>query len=968
MGSQTRTDDAGRETRRVAPHATQADHRAGDGELGPGENLGRYVILETVGRGGMGSVARAYDPKLRREVALKRLRSDALGDEPRQRLVREAQAMAQLTHPNVVAVYDVEASAEAVVLVMEFVPGVTLRTWLRRPQRTWREVVDKLMAAGRGLAAAHAAGLVHRDFKPANVLVSDEGSVKVTDFGLAKAATGQDTWRARADKDIGPLPGDASIDHEIGLDMDLTGEFHVVGTPRYMAPEQHRGELLGPAADQYAWCVTLWEGLLGEPPFRNDRLRNLALQKGAGPPAWPPRSDIPLAVADVVRRGLDPRPQDRWPSIEAALEAIDLALRPRRTRPLLLGAVLATALVGGGTTALLGARETRCLGADEHLADTWNIARREDLRAAFEATGLPIAGDTHLRVARRFDDYSAAWIRSHTDACTATSIRGEQSVDVMDLRMACLYRARFDLVATVDLMTRADAETVRRAISMAEQLPSVTACEDIDALTSGRRRPSDPKSMQALDEVSAAIARARSAHAAGRYREGLEQVAAARDRARDLDDASLDAEISLLHGDLLERTGDYEASATAITEALRTALEAEAWDLAARAAAAGALVVGERLSRGPEGVLLGELAVGISRGQDGSGLLEAHARSYLAVALSSSGDVTIAEAELRAALELREHALGPDHPLVATSLHNLAATHLASGSTEQAVTELERAIEIRERSLGARHPDVGSSRTNLGEALRRLDRLEEAEREHRRAGAILREGFGSEHPHAASSANNYANVLADLGRFDDAEIAYREAQTTWERALGSDHPKVAKAMINRAGVLHQAGRSATARLVLQDVLSRWAGAPTPGPAVPIARVMLAEILEQAGEHEPALRELALARAAVDPSDVLLLARVAAGSGEALAALGRDLEALSELELALALAPARAGDPAAVARTELTLARVLWALAGRSRSLALAESAVERLEAHRHLREQAHEARRWISARRSESAI
>jgi tetratricopeptide (TPR) repeat protein len=254
-------------------------------ELGSG--LGRYLPIEELGRGGMGRVLRAYDPKLQREVALKVLHARAVDPLARARLVREARTMAKLGHPNVVAVYDVDDDPEhGVMLAMELVKGSTLRAWLRQQPRRWPEILAAFVEAGRGLAAAHGEGLLHRDFKPANVLIPHEGSggrgsCKVTDFGLAKLEhdQGPSTSGVRA-----PLP--ASSTDASGEVLTQAGT--VIGTPRYMAPEQHFGEALTSAADQFSFCVSLWDALYGEPPFTGNtptELGSLLSRSGAYPEA-----------------------------------------------------------------------------------------------------------------------------------------------------------------------------------------------------------------------------------------------------------------------------------------------------------------------------------------------------------------------------------------------------------------------------------------------------------------------------------------------------------------------------------------------------------------------------------------------------------------------------------------------------------------------------------------------------------
>jgi predicted Ser/Thr protein kinase len=306
------------------------------------DTVGRYRIENVLGEGGMGIVYAAFDPDLERRVALKLL-SSGEGTELRARLLREARAMARLAHPNVVTVYEVGTHGGRDFVAMELVEGETLKAWIEAGAHSPDEVLDAFLGAGSGLAAAHKAGIVHRDFKPHNVLRRRDGRILVTDFGLARgveaapAIAFETTLRpdAKPETKIDTTPSSSLS----GLTM--TGS--VLGTPAYMAPEQWSGAAVGPPADQFAFCVALWEALTGERPFTGPTIEKLReqVQKGA---RELDASKLPRAVREPLGRGLDPDPAKRWPTMDALLAA----LRPRRRAPLFVAG-------GAGLLAIAGA-------------------------------------------------------------------------------------------------------------------------------------------------------------------------------------------------------------------------------------------------------------------------------------------------------------------------------------------------------------------------------------------------------------------------------------------------------------------------------------------------------------------------------------------------------------------------------------------------------------------------------------
>ncbi|MBA3547636.1 MAG: serine/threonine protein kinase, partial [Nannocystis sp.] len=302
-------------------------------DLSPGTAIGRYMVLGRLGAGAMGVVYAAYDPELDRKVALKLLHPRGHSSlDSRLRLMREAKALARLSHPNVVAVHDVGTYAERVFLAMEFVDGKTLGAWLKEQPQPWEQVVAVMRKAGEGLAAAHVAGLVHRDFKPDNVLIARDGRVRVLDFGLARSAS-----ETGSVEDLGPeaaMVASVSGSRRVHAELEaaqLTRTGAMVGTPAYMSPEQHLGRGADPRSDQFSFCVTLYQALYGVRPFAGERISGLAfqvLQGKIGPP--PAGSAVPARVRRVVLRGLSANPDDRYDSMPALLAALDHELGFKR--------------------------------------------------------------------------------------------------------------------------------------------------------------------------------------------------------------------------------------------------------------------------------------------------------------------------------------------------------------------------------------------------------------------------------------------------------------------------------------------------------------------------------------------------------------------------------------------------------------------------------------------------------------
>jgi eukaryotic-like serine/threonine-protein kinase len=483
-----------------------------DATLVRGETIGRFVVLDVLGTGGVGVVYAAYDPNLDRKVAIKLLRGAATGSEDaRVRLLREAQAMARIDHPNVLRVHEAGTRGEQVYIAMEFAAGGTLRRWLDG-RRAQREIITAFAHAGRGLAAAHHVGLVHRDFKPDNVLMFDGGQARVTDFGLVGLA---------GEQQVTPVVTvEGPVNETTPLSRDLTRTGAVMGTPAYMSPEQFRGGVVGPAADQFSFCVALYEALYGERPFAGDTFTELCANVLAGELKPAPRNaDVSPRLRRILVRGLATDPAKRFPSMQALL--VELARDPRKRLRVIAVGLGVVAIAGGAAWLALRPATDVCGGASDRLAIAWNPPQREALAVAFAASGRPDAIDVFARVAPMIDDWSNRWERGYVGACEDARVRQIQSEHMLDLRMDCLTSRLGEMAATVDTLVQGGGDAVDHATDVVMALSPIEECADTVGLVSTVERPATPQAQWTVAELRTQIDRAWAQEKIGRFPEAL---------------------------------------------------------------------------------------------------------------------------------------------------------------------------------------------------------------------------------------------------------------------------------------------------------------------------------------------------------------------------------------------------------------------------------------------------------------
>lgn len=848
--------------------ATQPETPEAAGTV-PGAAIGRFIIESELGAGGMGVVFAARDPVLDRLVAVKLIRGGG-GVTGETRLLREAQALARLTDPNVVTVYEAGIAGSSVYLAMELVDGTTLREWITTP-RTWREVVQVYLAAGRGLAAAHAAGMVHRDFKPANVFIDRTGRVKVGDFGLVGAE---------------PSAGESAIGAGT---TTITNTGNIMGTPAYMAPEQKAGEAIDARADQYAFCKCLREAV------------------GDGTP-----------IESIIVRGMRDDRAARYPSMIALLAELEWALR-RRRRYVIGAAALAIAGIAVGATALASRRgvEDPCARSDERLAGVWDPAQRTAMRDHVLAID-PKQGEASFgAVAPIIDGYAGAWRTMARDACRANRVTHADSDTLYDRRTRCLDRRRAELVAaTTTVLAAKDLARLDAAITGVSSLTNLAACADAEALLAVTPPPDDPAARREVDAVTAELDAITGARRAGKL-DGLEARAiAVVDRARKTKhaptlSAALHVRIELMY-ELANRAGtapllrELTEVAAAGHEDAEAAwawsdlLTVTAGDLgkpedalvlipAARAALARAgndpwarvnLLYNEGAAyssaNGHEAEALARYAEAkkllIDEGAERPGstlthrLADVHyatARVYL-----MAHDLEAAVPLYKRAIELWTLAYGPDHPDVAWGWVGLADTLRWQGKTKESLDAYREAIRIRESRLGET-PHLAELLVGFTSALVDAKLLPEAERTIARALKILRaahleietavalmvQGLVLDAQDKADETRtayrdaiaifeakaptdtNYATTVYNLGELetktghcDKALVEYDRALGLFTKLLGADHPNVVFPL-TAIGKCHVVLRDPIKAI---SVLDRALAIPNAGPPVLVA--------------------------------------------------------------------------------------------------------------------------------------
>lgn len=786
----------------LLPHAaTGRQPPSGEPQrFSPGDRIDQFVVTGELGAGAMGVVLAARDPDLDRAVAIKLVRprsESANTDGAQQRMLREAQSMAKIAHPNVVTVHQVGFQSGQLFIAMELIDGRTLREWSSEQPRSLTDVLGVFSAAGRGLAAAHAVGLVHRDFKPDNVLVSHDGRVAVTDFGLVGIAGAGRT---------GTDPTDSTKARELSASADasLTATGSIMGSPAYMAVEQHRGAGVDHRADQFAFCVSLWEALYGQRPFHRETLAELvyATLEGEVPP--PSRTavggSVPKAIERALRRGLRPDAGARWPNMQALLARLRYDPRAGRRRIAVgVAAVAGLGLLGAGAAwALQKDDRPACDAGPQRRAEVWNESLRDKLSAGLASTGSALASNAGAAVTARLDTWATTWEREYRDACEATAHRGEQSGKLLDQRMRCLERSRADVGRLVNALIEADApEVVSKATAAATSSTVLAQCaperlhEDAHEQIDGAVALAAP--------VRGAIDAAVLLDTLGNSAEAVTALESLRPEVDELGQDAVLAELLLQTGRVLARAGRPAHSEPVLAEAIAKAADAGGNDLEAKAMLAMAETVGSYLGDAKRalGILAGA-ASAVRHADDPT--LEAYYERSMGGMLYMTQQYAPAEQHLRKALEV-DLAASDNRSGSLASTYNVLAILLGDlGRTDEALDAHEAALKHTQAHYGPGHPNLAVIRNNRGAIYRIVGRRDDAREDHERALKILHDSVGDEHPWVAMSHDGLGILAQESGDLDTASSHYAKTLAIREASYGSEHVTVATSLHNMASI------------------------------------------------------------------------------------------------------------------------------------------------------------------------
>jgi eukaryotic-like serine/threonine-protein kinase len=976
---------------------TPAEAAASGGLL---RRVAQFVLLERLGGGGMGVVFAAFDEKLERKVAIKLVATQGGDGRAQERLLREAQAQARLSHPNVVTVYEVGALPEGQLFIaMELVKGETLREWQRSEKRSWQDILTRYAAAGEGLAAAHSSSIVHRDFKPDNILVGEDGRVRVADFGLAFAAEpGTPASRPPSISDAsasGRLetssgspsaspgrpgrPGTAPVATagRSARSPMLTAAGTVAGTPGYMAPEQLSGAAVDARTDQFSFCVALYEALYDERPYADFAFlheERPAMRRSDPDPSQP------RWLWDVIVRGLSLEPDQRFASMDELLALLTRNRDRARRRTRLAGLTLGATAVIGISIAVLTARQAPpppCPLATDELTGVWDPPTQQRVETALLGTGVAFAANVWASTQGSFDRYSQRWLKAHQAACEATNVRHVQSAELLDRRMECLAGRKRSLAAAVEVMQLRPSQAVARAGEILSSLGEIELCADtgvlleLSARSERSGKKDDPQRKEQMNSARKHLARAVALFATGDVVATESEIIEVERLEKLLDDEPLRAELSyyegrvkLVRGEIAESIVLFERAANLAVSSRHDELSAEIWLMLAREVGIREL----KLSQIETWIGQGEAWLQrLGHTKDSRRIWVDYARGNLQMA---QGNAKNALSTFTRALDFGASLWGKDDPRLIGLLRERSTAHARLRQAKESIADAERALAIGIAAWGADYPDIARTRRALGLLyIEQLGDVERGRKEIEKAVQLFRAQSGDDSIEVANCEQALTLAAQYRGDYVSALDHAERAEKIYRVKLGEDHPRRGEALIG-VGVARFMRKNFAGSLEAYQLASpiMRAALGEEHSSIAVLRSNIGEALLVLGRAEAAREEFEKALRILEKSlgaEHADLALPLKGLGLAYLNGNRPGDALAPLERALSLRTRSesASDPQEIAEIRWALARALRATARTpSRAKELATAA---LETYRSLgpesAERAAEISRWLKS-------
>lgn len=797
-------------------------------DLPRGFAVGRYLVLDRIGTGGQSVMYSAYEPERVRKVTLRVFHQDDSPVPDREKLQSQflhvAQLLARLSHPQLIPIYEIGTFGDQNFIAMEFVDAIDLPSWLRQQARSQQNILDVFILAGRGLKAAHNAGLLYAKFRPDIILIAPSGQVYIDLLDLldgestvleAPSAPAQLLFRFEPAVYTNQLQSKALSDH---------------GVAHYAAPEQYVAKPVEIRTDLFNFCAALYEALYTVPPFSGNTLAEylLSVQAGTLRPVPAGVRSSPSWLRQALLRGLSAEPNRRYDSMDALLTTMS---RPRYLMRwgwiwggtgLALGVLL---LLSWHISILVKRQQLLCSGAVTKLTAVWDSPRKEAIHDAFRRTGKPFAEETWQRLEQSLNRYAMQWVSMHNEACRLTQVRKEQSDALLDLRMRCLDRRLADLTALTQRLSELDEAWLDKVTSAAQSLPPVSACADVVTLSAPIPLPDSPAKRERVASLQRELSGIQTMQRLGEYVKSQKPAQVMAENARALGYTPLEAEALNLLATAQNQRGQSQEAIKTLQLAAASAIAGRDLRVAARAFTNLLLISGYRLQL-PDEVRKWEMlasAALIASGRDQEGQVELASAKCLAAFSSPLQERTLSLCQESLAAATKFY--GPTHYFVSVQLNNLAVILGDRKQLDQALQLFRQSLSITQQQLGASHPRVAVRLMNIGEALGFQGKYQEAIPYVLQAFDLQKRLLEPDNPQIGITLSALGRLQWGAGQLGTARSTLMRAILILKKGFPANHSLVIEAQVGLIRTLLAEELNAEAEQLGKRVIAEVGAAP-----------------------------------------------------------------------------------------------------------------------------------------------